>query len=424
MNLYDMSRAEVLIFKNETEKAYNDFKAKGLNLDMSRGKPSTEQLDLSMALFKSVDENNFMSENGQDCRNYGMLDGIPEAKKLFAPMLGVNTDEIIVGGNSSLNLMFWCVQTAVSSGILGSTPWGKLDKVKFLCPAPGYDRHFTVCEFFGIEMINIPMLEDGPDMDMIEKLVAEDDSVKGIWCVPQYSNPQGIVYSDEVVRRFANLKPKANDFRIFWDNAYCIHHIADIPKKLLSILNEAKKAGNEDIVYIFGSTSKITFAGAGVASIGASVRNIDSLKKVLNAATISYDKLNQLRHVKFFGTYENMVEHMNLHKELLVPRFNAVTDALERELAPLGIGSWIKPEGGYFVSFDAPSGCAKRIAELCKGAGVVMTGAGATFPYGKDPEDKNLRIAPTFPSVEELTSAMELFTVCVKLAAAEKLLAE
>lgn len=424
MNLSEMNKEQLTAFKNDVQKLYDDFKAQGLALDMSRGKPSPAQLDLSMDMLKVLDETNYKGDNGFDTRNYGVLDGIPEAKKLFAPMIGVNTDEIIIFGNSSLSAMYWSVQMAYTHGILGCTPWGKLDKVKFLCPVPGYDRHFKVTEFFGVEMINVPMLPTGPDMDMVEKLVAEDDSIKGIWCVPQYSNPDGIVYSDETVKRFAALKTAAKDFRIFWDNAYCVHHLVENPPKILNILEEAKKAGNENIVYTFGSTSKITFPGAGVAFMGASKENIDSLKNSLGTSIISYDKMNQIRHVRFFGCFENLVEHMKKHTAILAPKFNAVVDMLEKEIAPLGIGSWVKPEGGYFVSFNSVNGCAKRIVQLCKEAGVVLTGAGATFPYGKDPDDKNIRLSPSYPTVEELTKAMELFVICVKLATAEKMLAE
>ena len=425
MNLFQMNKSELEAFKNEVEAQYNNFKSLGLKLDMSRGKPSPQQLDLSMDMMNCLSADDYKSENGMDCRNYGILDGIPEAKRLFADMIDVNADEVIVFGNSSLNIMFWTIQTAFTHGILGSTPWGKLDKVKFLCPVPGYDRHFAICEFFGIEMINIPMSEIGPDMDMIEKLVASDDSIKGIWCVPQYSNPQGICYSDETVKRFAALKPKAADFRIFWDNAYCVHHITDDTSRILSLLNEAKTVGNDNIAYIFGSTSKVTFSGSGVAVIGTSAENIASLKKALTVSTIGYDKINQLRHVRYFGNYDNILKHMNKHRELLEPRFNAVTETLEREITPCGeIGSWVKPKGGYFVSFNSMNGCAKRIVQLCAEAGVTLTNAGATFPYGKDPDDKNIRIAPSYPSIEELEKAMELFVICVKLASAEKLIAE
>lgn len=424
MNLFQMSKEELTGFKNEAEAQYNDFKAQGLCLNMSRGNPCKEQLELSVGMLDVFDDGNFMSENGTDVRNYGQLDGIPEAKKFFADMIGVSDDEVIIFGNSSLNAMFWAVQTAFNKGVLGEKPWSQLEKVKFLCPVPGYDRHFKVTEFFGVEMINIPMTATGPDMDMIEKLVSEDDSVKGIWCVPQYSNPDGISYSDETVKRFANLKPAAKDFRIFWDNAYCIHHLTENPTVILNILDEAKKAGNEDIVYIFGSTSKITFPGAGVAVMGASRKNIDELKKYLGISIISYDKMNQLRHVKFFGSFKGMCEHMKKHMAIIAPKFEYVCKALENEIAPLGIGSWTVPQGGYFISFNAPEGCAKRIVQLCAEAGVTLTGAGATFPYGKDPDDRNIRLAPTYPSMDELKKAMELFIICVKLASAEKLLAE
>ena len=411
MNLSQMTKEQLTAFRDENLALYNDFKAKGLCLNMARGNPCKEQLELSVDMLNVFNDGDFMSTSGNDVRNYGLLDGIPEAKSFFSEMIGVNTDEIIIFGNSSLNAMFWTVQSAFNKGILGNTPWSKLDKVKFLCPVPGYDRHFKVTEFFGVEMINIPMTSTGPDMDMIEKLVAEDDSVKGIWCVPQYSNPDGIVYSDETVKRFASLKPAAKDFRIFWDNAYCIHHLVDSPKQILNILDEAKKAGNENIVYIFGSTSKITFPGAGVAVMGASKENIDELKKYLGISIISYDKMNQLRHVKFFGTFSNMQEHMKKHMAIIAPKFRLVCDMLNKEIAPLGIGSWTDPQGGYFISFNAL-------------AGVTLTGAGATFPYGVDPDDKNIRLAPTYPSLDDLKKAMELFVICVKLVSAEKLLSE
>lgn len=419
-----MNKEQLLCFKNETQALYDDFKAQKLCLNMARGNPCKEQLELSVDMLSLFNDGNFVSENGIDVRNYGMLDGIPEAKELFSDMIGVDDDEVIIFGNSSLNAMFWAVQTAYNKGILGCTPWAQYEKIKFLCPVPGYDRHFKVTEFFGIEMINIPMTKNGPDMDMIEKLVAEDDSIKGIWCVPQYSNPDGISYSDETVRRFANLHPAAKDFRIFWDNAYCIHHLTDNPVMILNILDEAKKAGNEDIVYIFGSTSKITFPGAGVAVMGASKRNVEELKKYLGISIISYDKMNQLRHVKFFGCFKNMCEHMKKHKAIIAPKFKLVCRILEQHIAPLGIGSWTNPEGGYFISFNSMKGCAKRIVKLCSEAGVTLTGAGATFPYGIDPDDRNIRLAPTYPPMEDLEKAMELFVICVKLASAEKLLSE
>ena len=424
MYLSEMNKEQLTAFKNDAQKLYDDFKAQGLCLNMARGNPCKEQLELSVDMLKVFDDGEFTSENGVDVRNYGMLDGIPEAKKFFSDMLGVNEDEVIIFGNSSLSAMFFAVQTAYNKGVLGGKPWSECEKVKFLCPVPGYDRHFKVTQFFGIEMINIPMTATGPDMDMIEKLVAEDESIKGIWCVPQYSNPDGISYSDETVKRFAALKPKAKDFRIFWDNAYCIHHLVDDPKYILNILDEAKKVGNEDIVYIFGSTSKITFPGAGVAVMGASRKNIDDLKKHLGISIISYDKMNQFRHVKYFGTFDNMVEHMKKHKAIIAPKFELVCKILNDELAPLGIGEWTEPKGGYFISFNSPDGCAKRIVSLCADAGVTLTGAGATFPYGVDPRDRNIRLAPTYPPIEDLKKAMELFVICVKLAAAEKYLSE
>lgn len=422
MKLSEMTKDQLLSFKSEAEALYTDYKAQKLCLNMSRGNPCKEQLELSVGMLDTFDDNDFMSENGVDVRNYGILDGIPEAKKLFSDMIGVSEEEVIIFGNSSLNAMFWAVQCAFNKGVLGSEPWCKLDKVKFLCPVPGYDRHFKVTEFFGVEMINIPMTVDGPDMDMIEKLVSEDDEIKGIWCVPQYSNPDGNSYSDETVRRFANLKPKAKDFRIFWDNAYCIHHLTDDPKLILNILDEAKKVGNENMVYIFGSTSKITFPGAGVAVMGASKENVECLKKYLGISIISYDKMNQLRHVKFFGSFANMQEHMKKHMAIIAPKFRLVCDVLKKEIEPLGIGEWTDPKGGYFVSFNAIDGCAKRIVKLCSEAGVTLTGAGATFPYGVDKNDRNIRIAPTYPTIEELAKALDIFVVSVKLASAEKLL--
>ena len=420
--LSEMTSEELLAFKNETEKQYLDFKSLNLSLDMSRGKPAPAQLDLTMPMISILDGEKLSAENGFDCRNYGVLDGIPEAKKMFADVLGVEPENIIVYGNSSLAIMYDTISRAWSHGILGSKPWCKYDKVKFLCPVPGYDRHFSICEYFGIEMINIPTNEYGPDMDMVEKLVSEDETVKGIWCVPQYSNPTGISYSDEVVKRFANLKPKAADFRIFWDNAYCIHHLTSSPECILNIFDECKKAGNENLVYEFMSTSKISFPGSGVAVIETSEKNAEYIKKGLGISTIGFDKINQLRHVKFFGNADGLKAHMNKHMEILAPKFNVVIEELEKNIAPLGIASWHKAEGGYFISFDAMKGCAKRIVSLCKEAGVVLTGAGATYPYGKDPDDSNIRIAPSYPTVDELRKAMELFCICIRLASVEKMI--
>ena len=424
MKLTEMSKEQLSAFKAECEKEYEAYKAKGMKLDMSRGKPGADQLDIAMPMFDVFTNSaSMIADDGTDCRNYGMLTGIPDAKKLFGALLGVGTDEIIIGGNSSLSLMYDTVARAVTHGVYGSEkPWGKCEKVKFLCPAPGYDRHFAICETFGIEMITVPMKNDGPDMDMVEKLVAEDEAIKGIWCVPLYSNPDGIVYSDETVRRFANLSPKAKDFRIFWDNAYCVHYLKDAPDRILNILDECKKTGKEDMVFIFASTSKISFPGAGVAVMAGSVNNMKQVAGLMGIQCISYDKINQLRHVKYFKDMDGIMAHMAKHKEILAPKFNMVLDMLDKEIGELGILEWNKPNGGYFVSVNTLDGCAKRTVQLCKEAGVVLTGAGATFPYGKDPADKNIRIAPTYPPVSELEQAMNIFCISLKLASAEKLL--
>ncbi len=417
-----MEKSELLKLKKETEEKFAELCAKGAKLDMSRGKPGAEQLDLSIEMLTHCIDGDCISKDGIDCRNYGILDGIDEAKELCMPMLGVGKDEIIIGGNSSLQLMYDTIARAMLLGVLGGDkPWSKNPKVKFLCPAPGYDRHFAICESMGIEMITVPYKSDGPDMDMVEKLVSEDELIKGIWCVPMYSNPEGITYSDEVVRRFANLSPKANDFRIFWDNAYCVHHLTDTPDKLLNLLEEAKKTGKQNMVFMFTSTSKISFPGGGLAVIGASAENISYIKSQMTYQTIGYDKLNQLRHARFFKNFDGIKEHMKKHRAIIEPKFKVVLDMLDKEIAPLGIGSWHKPNGGYFISFNGLNGTAKRTVELCKQAGVVLTGAGATFPYGKDPNDSNIRIAPTYPTVEELKSAMEIFVTAVKLAAIETL---
>lgn len=419
-----MSKSELEALKTELEKEFNDFKAQGLSLDMSRGKPSQEQLDLSMEMMDVLHSgSDLRCSTGVDCRNYGVLDGIPEAKALLGAMCEVDADKMIIYGNSSLNVMYDTVARAMTHGIMGSTPWCKLDKVKFLCPVPGYDRHFAITEYFGIEMINIPMTLEGPDMDLVEKYVSEDPAVKGIWCVPKYSNPQGISYSDETVRRFARLKPAAKDFRLFWDNAYSVHHLYDDDQDVvLEILEECEKAGNPDMVYKFTSTSKISFPGSGIAAIATSPNNLEDIKKQLFIQTIGHDKLNQLRHVRFFKDIDGIHAHMRKHAAIMRPKFEAVLDTLEKELGGLEIGSWIKPKGGYFISFDSMDGCAKAIVTKAKEAGVVMTNAGATYPYGKDPHDSNIRIAPSFPTLEELKTAAKLFTVCVKLVSVEKLL--
>ena len=420
----ELSKEELLELKSSLEAKYQEFQSKNLKLDMSRGKPSIEQLDLTMEMMDVLNSHSDLtSEDGLDCRNYGGLDGIPEAKRLMQEIMEVGDEEIIIYGNASLNIMYDTISRSMTHGVMGSTPWCKLDKVKFLCPAPGYDRHFAICEFFGIEMITVPMTPNGPDMDIVEKLVHEDEAIKGIWCVPKYSNPQGYVYSDETVIRFANLKPAAKDFRIFWDNAYCVHHLYfDDPVEILNIVGECKKAGNPDMVYKFASTSKISFSGAGIAALVASKANIHDIKKQLAIQTIGYDKINQLRHARFFKNKAGVLEHMKKHAAIMRPKFEAVLNVLETELGGLEIGEWTKPKGGYFISFDSMEGCAKTIVAMMKDAGVVMTSAGATFPYGKDPKDSNIRIAPSFPPLEELELAAQIFTVCVKLASVNKLL--
>ena len=422
----DLSREELLELKKELEVEFEDVKGKGLKLDMSRGKPSKAQLDLSMGMMDVLNgDSDLVCEEGVDCRNYGVIDGIKEAKQLFADMMEVPKDNIIIFGNSSLNVMYDTVARAMTPGIMGSPPWAKLDKVKFLCPVPGYDRHFKITEHFGIEMINIPMTQDGPDMDLVAQYVENDPSVKGIWCVPKYSNPQGITYSDETVHRFATLYPAAEDFRIFWDNAYGIHHLyEDKQDYLIEILMECKKEGHPDMVYKFGSTSKISLPGSGIAAIAASDNNLKEIRQMMSIQTIGHDKLNQLRHVRYFKDIHGMVEHMKKHADILRPKFETVLNVLETELGGLEIGSWIAPRGGYFISFDSMEGCAKAIVAKAKEAGLIMTGAGATFPYGKDPKDSNIRIAPSFPTPEELAVAAQVFVLSVKLVSIDKLLSE
>ena len=410
----EFSKSNAQNIYNEELAKFNEFKTLGLKLDMSRGKPNKKQLDLSNGLLDVL--NSSSDCTGKiDYRNYGLLDGIPEAKELFANLFDVSQDEIIIMGNSSLNIMYDTVQRAMQFGVCGEKPLNYQGEIKWLCPVPGYDRHFAVTEAFGIKMIPVKMNSDGPDMDQIEELV-KDEQVKGIWCVPKFSNPQGIVYSDEVVTRFAKLKPAAKDFRIYWDNAYAIHYVFE-DVKLLNLLEEAKKYGNEDLVYMFGSTSKCTFAGAGVAWVCASVNNVKDILKHLTFQTIGYNKINQLAHVRFFKTAENLKLHMAKHAELLKPKFTAVLDKLDANVKE--ICHWDIPKGGYFISIDLPNGTAKRVVSLCKEAGVVMTGAGSTYPYKQDPNDSNLRIAPSLPSVEELDKAMDVFTCCIKLAWAE-----
>lgn len=420
----EMTKAELREELDALEQEYKKYSYHPLSLNMARGKPSPEQLDLSMGMMDVLSSKaDLKCEDGTDCRNYGVLSGIPEAKELFADVMEVNPNNLIIFGNSSLNVMYDCIARSYSHGVMGSTPWCKLPKVKWLCVVPGYDRHFKITEYFGFEMINVPMLPTGPDMDMVEKLVREDELIKGIWCVPKYSNPTGNSYSDETVRRFARLEPAAPDFRIYWDNAYTIHHLYDHDQDhLIEILAECKRAGNPDLVYKFASTSKVTFPGSGIALLAASQNNLEDINKQMTMQTIGHDKVNQLRHVRFFKDIHGIVEHMRKHADIIRPKFEIVNSVLEEELGGLGIGSWTKPNGGYFVSFDSLPGCAKAIVLAAKKAGVTMTGAGATFPYGKDPSDSNIRIAPTYPSLEEVTAAMKLFTLCVKLVAAQKLL--
>lgn len=423
MSYKEMTKEELQEIRKEVAAKYDELKAKGLKLDMSRGKPNTEQLDISMGMIDTLTDYNLVGEQGVDCRNYGVLDGIIEAKRLLSAMIECPVDNIIIYGNSSLNVMYDTVARSMTHGVMGSTPWAKLDKVKFLCPVPGYDRHFAITERFGIEMINIPMSESGPDMGMVEEYVSKDASVKGIWCVPKYSNPQGYTYSEETVKRMAALKPAAEDFRIFWDNAYVIHDLYDDNKdEIADIISECEKAGNPDMVFEFASTSKVSFPGSGIAALATSANNIADIKKQLTIQTIGHDKLNQLRHVRFFKDINGLKEHMRKHAEFMRPKFEAVESVLEEELGGLGIGSWTEPKGGYFISFEAMDGCAKAIVAKCKEAGVKLTGAGATFPYGKDPKDSNIRIAPSFPTPEEMKQAADLFVLCVKLVSVEKLL--
>lgn len=415
----EMSKNALINEKNELLKKYNEFKNMGLNLDMSRGKPGKEQLDLSMELLGDTD----YIEDGIDLRNYGILDGIPSCKKLFADLLEVKPENILLGPNASLSIMFDYIAQAYSHGVCGSEPWNNIDGIKFLCPVPGYDRHFTILEYFNIEMINIPMLSDGPDMDKIETLIT-DERVKGMFCVPKYSNPQGITYSDNVVRRIAKMKPAAKDFRIIWDNAYCIHDIYDESDKLLNIFDVLPEYNNEDMVIEVCSTSKMTFPGAGISALAASENNVNDIKRRLNCQTISYDKMNQHRHVKFFKDVDGIKAHMKKHADIMRPKFEMVLKHLENELGGRGIANWIEPHGGYFISLDVMSGTAKRTGELCKEAGVTLTNVGATYPYGNDPEDSNIRIAPSLPPVDELDLAAQILCVSAKLASIEKLLGE
>lgn len=411
----EMTKEELLQEEKTLKKRYDAFRARGLKLDMSRGKPGKEQLDLSVGIY---DVRHYIAD-GVDVRNYGMLDGIPSCKKLFADLLEVPSENVIIGPNESLTLMFDFISQCCSHGI-GDKPWNALEEVKILCPVPGYDRHFTICEYFGLKMINVPMDKNGPDMDMVEAYI-QDPSIKGMFCVPKYSNPTGITYSDEVVRRIAAMKPAASDFRVIWDNAYCVHDLVPQGDVLLNIFDLLPEYGNEDMVVEVASTSKITFPGAGISCLAASEKNLDLIRRRLTVQTISYDKMNMHRHVQFFGNADGVREHMKKHAAILKPKFDIVLNHLENEIAGRGIASWHSPKGGYFISFDVMPGCAKRIGQLCKEAGVTLTTVGATYPYGVDPQDSNIRIAPTFPPNEELDLAAELLCICTRLACIEKL---
>lgn len=414
----EMSKEELEQAKEAADKDYEELKSRNLSLDMSRGKPAPSQIDHANGMLKEMTD--YHTKAGMDVRNYGVLDGIPEMKELFGELLDIEPDHLIVGGNASLNLMFDAMMRLFVFGTMGEKPWGQLDKVKFLCPSPGYDRHFTICETLGVEMIPVPMTKEGPDMDLVEEFAGSDESIKGIWCVPKYSNPQGICYSDGTVDRLASMKTAAKDFKIFWDNAYGVHPVFE-DVKVKNILDACKEAGTKNRPYYFFSTSKITFPGAGVSLIASSDENIKEIKKVMGAQTIGYDKINQLRHVQFFKNAEGLRAHMQILADCMKPKFETVLAYLNKELSGTGLAAWEEPKGGYFVSVDVYPGCAKEVVRLAKEAGVVLTGAGATYPYKKDPKDSNLRIAPTYPTVEELEQAMELFCVCVKKAALDKL---
>jgi len=417
-----METGELTAVKNELEEAFSRFKKEGKKLNMTRGVPSDEQLSLCNEMMNSLTSDDYKSMNGSDCRNYGGLDGIPEIKKIFAELLGFSIDEVIVGGNSSLSLMFDNVAVNMTHGVREGKPWQSQGQVKFLCPSPGYDRHFTICSYFHIDMIPIFMGHEGPDMDTIEKMVSSDPMIKGIWCVPKYSNPTGIVYSEETVRRFANLKPAADDFRIYWDNAYAFHDLGDTKAPMPNIIRMCEEAGNPNMVYVFTSFSKVSFAGASVTCMASSKSNCDYIKQRLSVQTIGPDKINQLRHVRFFKDAAGIMAHMEKHAAILRPKFKLVSDTLRAELGGLDIARWTEPLGGYFVSFDSLEGCAKRIVALCAEAGVALTPAGATYPNGNDPQDKNIRIAPTCPPIGELKDALEIFCAAVKLASVEKFL--
>ena len=419
-----MTAEQLKAFRDECRKQYDDFKSQGLKLDMSRGKPCKEQLDMSMPMLDVLNSSSSLIDaDGVDVRNYGFLTGITEAKKLFADLLGVDPSMIIVGGNSSLTLMYDSVARAMQFGVYGSTkPWGKCDKVKFLCPVPGYDRHFAITEHFGFELVPVPMNSDGPDMDIVEKLVSSDDKIKGIWCVPKYENPTGIVYSADVVRRFAALKPAAEDFRIFWDNAYCVHNFDGKCAEIPDIIFECDKAGNSDLVYEFCSTSKITFPGSGISAVASSPANLIDIRAFLKFATIGPDKINQLRHARFFRNSAGLRAHMKKHAAIMKPKFDAMYKVLNEELDGLGIAEWTVAKGGYFASYDTLPGCARAVVEMAAEHGVKFTPAGSTYPHGNDPQDSNIRLAPSFATVEEIESAVTVLALCTKIVSIDKML--
>jgi aspartate/methionine/tyrosine aminotransferase len=420
-----LSNPELKQLREELLTQYLEFKSRGLNLDITRGKPCAEQLDLALDMLDCVNSKNFLTAGGTDSRNYGGLDGIPEAKKLFAEYLEVQPEELIIGGNSSLNLMHDTFMRAIVKGVdEDDRPWGKLPQIKFLCPSPGYDRHFFICDYLGIEMITVAMDDNGPDMTVVEKLVADDDSIKGIWCVPKFSNPTGAVYSDEVVERLASMNTKANDFRIFWDNAYTVHHLDDQPARLKNLLDACKKAGNPERALIFGSTSKVAFAGSGLAMMAGSAKNMALAKKQITFQTIGPDKLNQLRHVAFFKNMAGIADHMKKHATILKPKFDAVQSELDTVLGSKKIADWSQPKGGYFVSIDTMEGCAAEVIRMAAEAGVKLTPAGSTYPYMQDPLDRNIRIAPSFPPLADIRSAMQLVGICIQLASIDKMISD